>query len=303
MKNLFIRLVALLGAAMAVHGVSAQEPQKHEAELRFDQAQREELADEPFPAVAVDSAVAGRPFAYKLNRKRTTEAAAYDAVTLWNVRKVKIRDRRMKLTDSTRREKVRLLKFFTERDRKKGARPHLLGNVAGYTWSEAVYDQAAREWYRVPKHITTYTLRDEYDSLRRAGGEVSMFKVPAELWRSLSCKAVYVLDGVRVPGSVFQFIDGLFLRTLEVRTDQETMARYGTDQGVVLGDVYPDRVPLVVFGGLPSTIGSWLKMCHTDAFSVDAAVPMRYFYMLPVEAVQTYGLAGKYGVICVELAE
>ena len=66
MKNLFIRLVALLGAAMAVHGVSAQEPQKHEAELRFDQAQREELADEPFPAVAVDSAVAGRPFAYKL---------------------------------------------------------------------------------------------------------------------------------------------------------------------------------------------------------------------------------------------
>ena len=35
MKNLFIRLVALLGAAMAVHGVSAQEPQKHEAELRF----------------------------------------------------------------------------------------------------------------------------------------------------------------------------------------------------------------------------------------------------------------------------
>lgn len=40
MKNLFIRLVALLGAVMAVHGVSAQEPQKHEAELRFDQAQR-----------------------------------------------------------------------------------------------------------------------------------------------------------------------------------------------------------------------------------------------------------------------
>ena len=49
MKNLFIRLVALLGAAMAVHGVSAQEPQKHEAELRFDQAQREELAMSPSP--------------------------------------------------------------------------------------------------------------------------------------------------------------------------------------------------------------------------------------------------------------
>ena len=40
-------------------------------------------------------------------------------------------------------------------------------------------------------------------------------------------------------------------------------------------------------GGLrrpASTIESWLKICHTDAFSVDAAVPMRYFYMLPVEA-------------------
>ena len=44
-------------------------------------------------------------------------------------------------------------------------------------------------------------------------------------------------------------------------------------------------------------------MIDTDAFSVDAAVPMRYFYMLPVEAVQIYGLAGKYGAICVELAE
>lgn len=109
--------------------------------------------------------------------------------------------------------------------------------------------------------------------------------------------------GVRVPGSVFQFIDGLFLRTLEVHTDRGTMARYDTDQGVVIGDVYPDRIPMVVFGGQPSTIESWLKICHTDAFSVDAAVPMRYFYMLPVEAVQIYGLAGKYGAICVELAE
>lgn len=231
MKNLFIRLVALLGAAMAVHGVSAQEPQKHEAELRFDQAQREELADEPSPAVTAGFAAAGRPFAYKLNRKRTSEAVAYDAVTLWNVRKVKIRDRRMKLSDSTRREKVRLLKFFIERDRKKGARPHLLGNVAGYTWSNAVYDEAARTWRTVPKHIATYTLRDEYDSVRRSGGDVSMFKVPEELWRRLSPKAVYMLDGVRVPGSVFQFIDGLFLRTLEVHTDRGTMARYDTDRG------------------------------------------------------------------------
>ena len=106
----------------------------------------------------------------------------------------------------------------------------------------------------MPKHIATYTLRDEYDSVRRAGGDVSMFQVPEELWRRLSPKAVYVLDGVRVPGSVFQFIDGLFLRTLEVLTDPGTMARYDTDQGVGIGDVYPDRIPLVVFGGQHSTI-------------------------------------------------
>ena len=154
----------------------------------------------------------------------------------------------------------------------------------------------------MPKHIATYTLRDEYDSVRRAGGDVSMFQVPEELWRRLSPKAVYVLDGVRVPGSVFQFIDGLFLRTLEVHTDpgqwHVTIPTRGCPRGCI-----PRPDTLVVFGGQPSTIESWLKICHTDAFSVDAAVPMRYFYMLPVEAVQIYGLAGKYGAICVELAE
>ena len=209
----------------------------------------------------------------------------------------------MKLTDSTRREKVRLLKFFTERDRKKGARPHLLGNVAGYTWSNRIYDETARTRRTVPKHIATYTLRDEYDSVRRAGGDVSMFQVPEELWRRLSPKAVYVLDGVRVPGSVFQFIDGLILRTLEIYTDSATMARYGAGRGVVIGDIYPDRVPLVVFNGAFSSIESWLKMCRADAFSVSADVPMHYFYMLPVEAVQTYGVRGKYGAICIDIVE
>ena len=117
-------------------------------------------------AFATDSSAAARPFAYKLNRRRTTEAAAYDAVTLWNVRKVKAKNRRMRLSDTTRREKVRLLKFFTERNRKKGVRPHLLGNVAGYTWADDVYDEPGHKWRSAPKHIAAYTLRDEYDSVR-----------------------------------------------------------------------------------------------------------------------------------------
>ncbi|MFQ7387374.1 MAG: hypothetical protein ACLRM8_07255 [Alistipes sp.] len=171
-------------------------------------------------------------------------------------------------------------------------RPHLLGNVAGYTWADDVYDEPGHKWRSAPKHIAAYTLRDEYDSVRRAGGELSLFKVPKELWRTLPPDAVYLLDGERVPGSSFQFIDGLILRTLEIYTDSATMARYGAGRGVVIGDIYPDRVPLVVFNGAFSSIESWLKMCRADAFSVSADVPMHYFYMLPVEAVQTYGVRG-----------
>lgn len=305
MKNVFIRSAALAGACMVMFGASAQEPQKPEAQLRFDQAQREEVADDtPYSALNAGFAADGRPFAYKLNRKRTTEAVAYDAVTLWNVRKVRIKNRRMRLPDSTRREKVRLLKFFTERDRKKGARPHLLGNVAGYNWFGGDrYDPETRKMRHVQKYIGSYTLRDEYEAARKTLGKELMFKVPDGLWHELSDKAVYELDGVRVPGSIFQFIDGLVLRTLEIHTDDETMARYGTDQGVVIGDIYPDRRPLVIFNGDFSTLESWLELCHTNAFSMAAATPMRYFYMLPVEAVQNYGLPGKYGAIYIEFAE
>lgn len=185
MKNMFIRTAALAAACIYMGSAAAQEPLRPEAQLRFDEARQEAIADLPSLAFATDSSAAARPFAYKLNRRRTTEAAAYDAVTLWNVRKVKAKNRRMRLSDTTRREKVRLLKFFTERNRKKGVRPHLLGNVAGYTWADGVYDESGHKWRSTPKHIAAYTLRDEYDSVRRAGGEVSMFKVPKELWRTL----------------------------------------------------------------------------------------------------------------------
>lgn len=243
---MFIRTTALAAACIYMGSAAAQEPLRPEAQLRFDEARQEAIADLPSPAFAAEESAAARPFAYKLNRRRTTEAAAYDAVTLWNVRKVKAKNRRMRLSDTTRREKVRLLKFFTERSRIKGVRPHLLGNVAGYTWADGVYDEPGHKWRSTPKHIAAYTLRDEYDSVRRAGGEVSMFKVPKELWRTLPPDAVYLLDGERVPGSIFQFIDGLILRTLEIYTDTATMARCGAGRGVVIGDIYPDRVPLVV---------------------------------------------------------
>ncbi|MFQ8747174.1 MAG: hypothetical protein ACLR8T_03715 [Alistipes finegoldii] len=178
MKNMFIRTAALVAACIYMGSAAAQEPRRPEAQLRFDEARQEAIADLPSPAFAADSLAAARPFAYKLNRRRTTEAAAYDAVTLWNVRKVKAKNRRMRLSDTTRREKVRLLKFFTERNRKKGVRPHLLGNVAGYTWADDVYDEPGHKWRSAPKHIAAYTLRDEYDSVRRAGGELSYSRFP-----------------------------------------------------------------------------------------------------------------------------
>ena len=155
----------------------------------------------------------------------------------------------------------------------------------------------------VPQSISPPT-RCATNTIRCAGPEArSLFKVPKELWRTLPPDAVYLLDGERVPGSIFQFIDGLILRTLEIYTDTATMARCGAGRGVVIGDIYPDRVPLVVFNGAFSSIESWLKMCRADAFSVSADVPMHYFYMLPVEAVQTYGVRGKYGAICIDIVE
>lgn len=269
--------------------------------LRFDESQREEIADCPFPTV--DSAAdTGRPVACKLNRRRVAFEKAYDAVTLWNVTRVKVRNRRMRLSDTTARERVRLLKFFIERSRKRGVRPHLLGNVAGCRWTDRAYDPQNGCWLKVPRHISSYTLRSAYDSLRRAGGdEGSPAQVPDWLWRDLSPDAVYMLDGVRVSGRLFQFIDGLILRTLDIHVDSLSQIRFGA--AVVVGDTYPDRVPLVVFDGEFSTVAHWLKLCRANAFSMTAEVPMRYFYMLPAEAVQCYGSRGMYGAICVEMAE
>lgn len=183
-------------------------------------------------------------------------------------------------------------------------RPHLLGNVAGYTWADDVYETSPTQVAQRPKaYRRLHAARRIRFGAPGPGGELSLFKVPKELWRTLPPDAVYLLDGERVPGSSFQFIDGLILRTLEIYTDSATMARYGAGRGVVIGDIYPDRVPLVVFNGAFSSIESWLKMCRADAFSVSADVPMHYFYMLPVEAVQTYGVRGKYGAICIDIVE
>lgn len=288
------KTILIIAALCCVNAVCAEPPQRPEARLRFDEATCERLVEVVLPENAADT-VGGRPFAYKLNRRRVAEVQAYDAVTLWNVHRIRIKNRRMRLTDTTRREKVKLLKFFIERNRKKGGRPHLLGNVAGYTWSSSVRENGGRR--KVPAHISAYTLRREYDSVRLAGGEVSMFRVPEELWYALRPDVRYELDGVTVPGRVFQFIDGLILRTLDIFDhDPERSGDL-----VVTGTTYPDRIPLVIFSGKPSTIGSWLRMCTSGAFSSSAEVQMHYFYMLPVEAVQLYGKQGIYGAVCVDV--
>lgn len=282
-------VTACAGLVASVGFAAAQGPPKAEAVLRFDEAKQEAAAEIPFPQIAADTA-APLPFACKLNRRRVSEARAYDEVTLWNVRRVRVKQRRMRLSDSTRREKVRLLKFFIERNRHKAARPRLLGNVAGYSWSVGSNDSHAGP------RIGAYTLRSEFDSVRRVLGQEAMFRVPDELWRRLPEDARYCLNGYRVDPGVFRFIDGLILRTLDIREECP-------GEWVVAGGTYPDRVPLVFFCGRPVPIESWLEMGVSGAFNSSAEVQMYYYYMLPLEAVEVFGPEGMYGAICIEMAD
>lgn len=283
-------------AATALHEARAQQP---EAVLRFDQARKEELADRA-PDRAADSAVAAarvRPLVFKLNRRWVTEEQAYDAVTLWNVRRVKDRLRRKRPEKGCRREKVRLLKFFIERDGRKGARPHLLGNVAGYNWTTGRYDPKDAKWHETPLHIGAYTLRTEMDSLRRAGVDVTSFYVtPQEFIYTVPVGSTYLLDGVRVAPEIFRLIDGLTLRTLDIRDDAE-------GRPVVTGDTYPDRVPLVFLSGERAEIGTWMRLGEARAYEMDAGTPLHYYYMLPVEAVELYGPEGRFGAIHIDMVE
>ena len=181
MRNRIFGWIMTVGFVVGGGEVAAQEPlrqgpQEEGVVLRFDEARRDTLADVLSATEETLPAAAGRPFAYKLNRRRVTREEAYGRVTLWNVRRVRVKNRRMRLADTTRRERVRLLKFFVERDRRKGVRPHLQGNVAGYRWSATSLEGARQR--RQAVHIRTYTLRAEYDSLRRAGGIDRSGRIP-----------------------------------------------------------------------------------------------------------------------------
>ncbi|WP_308502843.1 hypothetical protein [uncultured Alistipes sp.] len=306
--------------------------------LRFDEAQREEMAA-PEEADLPQGADTSSRVICKVNHRRRSFLEAYDAVTLWNVKRVKVRHRRKRLTDTTRREEVKLLKFFIERNRRKGERPHLEGNVAGYNWDRTNLDGVER------LYIDTYTLRRDYDSVRRIGGDLSVFSKPSAMWHKLSPRAIYVLNGQRVDPMTFRFIDGLILRTLNI--DDPTLSTSAASvsplssvtppsvtvpsspasvpsspasasvpsspasaavpsaplrkEPVVSGTTYPDREPLVFFCDAPSSIKAWLAMGLSGAFQGSAEVEMSYYYMLPVEAVQLFGERGLYGAICIDI--
>lgn len=286
MTLLKILTLAAVGSLAIATAALAQAPQPV---LRFDEALREELDDLPDHHKPLETDTMSR-IACKLNRRRVDFAEAYGAVTLWNIRRVKVRQRRMSLTDTTCREEVRMLKFFVERNRRKGVRPHLLGNVSGYRWTVERFDTVSRRHISTEPFIHAYTLRD-------GAGPAAKF-VPDALWHTLTPDATYRLNGVEVPGGVFQFIDGLILRTLNIYGDVA-----GHPHGLVDGDTYPSRLPLVFFNGTQSSLASWLSMCHAGAFSVDAALPLYYFYMPPAEAVSLYGERGKFGAICISVID
>lgn len=320
-KSTLSRIILLLAALVpGLWSASAQEPGRAEAVLRFDQAQRDTVADAPAALSAL--ADTSSRVACKLNRRRVPFSEAYDAVTLWNVRRVKVKRRRMRLSDSTGREQVRLLKFLTERNRRKAIAPHLVGNVAGYTWAggEETVGRTGRRRYE-PVRMNTYSLRADYDSLRRKVGYVQVSWTPQGIWRGLPKDAVYLLDGKLVPGAVLRFIEGLVLRRLDVwnpADGAESAARASAlldslkgvvppsaaaPRAVVVGETYPERVPLVLLNGRFTTVDAWLSMCQANAFSASAEVPMYYYYILPAEAVQLYGPRGRYGAVYIDLAE
>ena len=47
MKNMFIRTAALVAACIYMGSAAAQEPRRPEAQLRFDEARQEAIADLP----------------------------------------------------------------------------------------------------------------------------------------------------------------------------------------------------------------------------------------------------------------
>ena len=57
MKNMFIRTAALAAACIYMGSAAAQEPLSPEAQLRFDEARQEAIADLPSPAFAADSLI------------------------------------------------------------------------------------------------------------------------------------------------------------------------------------------------------------------------------------------------------
>lgn len=124
-------------------------------------------------------------------------------------------------------------------------------------------------------------------------------RVPDELWCELSPKARYMLDGESVFGTVFGFIDGLILRTLDIFDAPQHLSEVVYPHGVVIGETSSDRVPSLVIGKEMSDLRTWLRMCRSGTFWLSPAVPM-YYYIFPVEAAITFGDHGKYGTICIE---
>lgn len=82
---------------MAGLGAGARTPRSGAA---LDRVQRDTVAEVTAAALPAVADTSSR-IACKLNRRRTGFVEAYDAVTLWNVRRVKVKPRRMRL--STRR--------------------------------------------------------------------------------------------------------------------------------------------------------------------------------------------------------
>lgn len=286
-----VHFLAVLAACMAVRSAGAQNPTLG-AELRMDEAVSERLTDPADGAVYEEEEVQP-PTAYLVNGKVFTRDEADDLLTLWNVEDVQVLYCRQKLPGGGRIA-VRYLIFKMQ----KRYRPHLAGNIAGYSWSARALVKTRSGGKRVgPRaYIGHYILHTDYDSVRtvRGGGPLRSSDVVA---RKLSPEAYYLLDGKPVPSDALRYLDGLIVKSLDYLPPREAVARYGecASQGAVVATLFEGRMPLILFDDVPVSFETWLKHCSGKYLNMGS--PLNYRFLSPLTAVERYGRKGIYGCI------
>lgn len=237
-------------------------------------------------------------YIYILNDEVVSREQADDAVTLWSINSIKRLDCTKKLRGGAILKNTYLI-FETQ----KRYRPHLEGNVAGYSWrslieKELEEDICARNHRERPAFIGSYVLRSDYDSVKLATGRKSVTAKDVK-WRNLPRDVMYILNGNQINTDALKFLEGTIIKSLDYFSGDDVLAEYGEESinGVFVATTFPKRTPLIVFDGEPMTFAEWLKFC--SGIHINMGTTLNYQFIPPVGAVERYGEKGIYGCIYV----